>query len=298
MRQNQNSRRSRGRTGSNGGSGGSGGSGRSQNGRPVSDNRQPNRKNFSSPNRQYDSQGPDGKNRGTASQLCERYKTLSREAIATDRTLAEAFSQFADHYYRLAAEAAELEGEAERGRDTFNSGEQARDGVAHQVDRPQGQSVNGNSSVNGNVALEGENAFSPAEAEPAAEDNRQRPAHKDIIPAAAQSDEAFGDEGSKGGPRDGAREGSRSPWGMSRRRRGQNYRDARQNSDENGVSSTPSEAAPVSTSPSVAAPVVDAVPVKAMPANEGPVSQGLVSEGTASRGPASRKWWWRVVAVW
>lgn len=104
MRQNQNSRRSRGRVGN--------GRNQNQNGKPASDNRQPNRKGFSTTNRQYESQGPDGKNRGTASQLYERYKTLSREFMASDRILAEAFSQFADHYYRLAVEAAGYDIEA------------------------------------------------------------------------------------------------------------------------------------------------------------------------------------------
>lgn len=106
MRQNQNSRRSRGRVG-NGRN-----QNQNQNGKPVSDNRQPNRKGFSSANRQFESQGPDGKNRGTASQLYERYKTLSRELMASDRIMAEAFSQFADHYYRLAVEAAGYDIEA------------------------------------------------------------------------------------------------------------------------------------------------------------------------------------------
>lgn len=54
--------------------------------------------------RQFESSGPEGKVRGNALQLYERYKTAAREVQASDRILAESFSQFADHYYRLAAE--------------------------------------------------------------------------------------------------------------------------------------------------------------------------------------------------
>src|SRR5690606_30322152 len=55
-------------------------------------------------NRQMESNGPEGKVRGTAVQLYERYKTSAREVQSSDRILAESFLQFAEHYYRLAAE--------------------------------------------------------------------------------------------------------------------------------------------------------------------------------------------------
>ena len=49
-----------------------------------------------------DSSGPDTRQRGTASQLDEKYSTLALDATASDdRILAESFRQFADHYYRL-----------------------------------------------------------------------------------------------------------------------------------------------------------------------------------------------------
>ena len=49
-----------------------------------------------------DSSGPDTRQRGTASQLNEKYSTLALDATASDdRILAESFRQFADHYYRL-----------------------------------------------------------------------------------------------------------------------------------------------------------------------------------------------------
>ncbi len=50
----------------------------------------------------YDSNGPDGKVRGTAQQVLEKYQALGRDATsAGDRVSAEAYFQFAEHYYRV-----------------------------------------------------------------------------------------------------------------------------------------------------------------------------------------------------
>ncbi len=50
----------------------------------------------------YDSNGPDGKVRGTAQQVLEKYQALGRDATsAGDRVAAEAYFQFAEHYYRV-----------------------------------------------------------------------------------------------------------------------------------------------------------------------------------------------------
>ncbi|MDX1402847.1 MAG: DUF4167 domain-containing protein, partial [Kiloniellales bacterium] len=76
----------------------SSGSGRRMRGRP---NRN---KNYGAPNRNsnFESNGPDGRVRGNASQVYEKYLTLGREAVAAgDRVMAEAFYQHAEHYYRL-----------------------------------------------------------------------------------------------------------------------------------------------------------------------------------------------------
>ena len=49
-----------------------------------------------------DSSGPDSRQRGTASQLHDKYSSLASDATGSDdRILAESFLQFADHYYRL-----------------------------------------------------------------------------------------------------------------------------------------------------------------------------------------------------
>lgn len=53
-------------------------------------------------NRSYDSNGPDVRVRGTASQVYEKYQTLGRDAqLSGDRVGAENYMQHAEHYYRL-----------------------------------------------------------------------------------------------------------------------------------------------------------------------------------------------------
>lgn len=57
-------------------------------------------------NRVFDSNGPDGKVRGTPQQIIEKYNQLHRDAqLAGDRVNAENFAQHAEHYLRLLAEA-------------------------------------------------------------------------------------------------------------------------------------------------------------------------------------------------
>ena len=57
-------------------------------------------------NRVFDSNGPDGKVRGTPQQIIEKYNQLHRDAqLSGDRVNSENFAQHAEHYLRLLAEA-------------------------------------------------------------------------------------------------------------------------------------------------------------------------------------------------
>ncbi len=59
-------------------------------------------------NRVFDSNGPDGRVRGTPNQIVEKYESLARDAqLAGDRVEAENFLQHAEHYIRLLAAAQE-----------------------------------------------------------------------------------------------------------------------------------------------------------------------------------------------
>lgn len=58
--------------------------------------------NNSNPNRAMESSGPEGKVRGPAALIYERYLQAARDAASSgDRILSENFLQHADHYFRL-----------------------------------------------------------------------------------------------------------------------------------------------------------------------------------------------------
>jgi len=57
-------------------------------------------------NRVFDSNGPEGKVRGTPQQIIDKYNQLARDAaLSNDRVAAENFQQHAEHYMRLLSEA-------------------------------------------------------------------------------------------------------------------------------------------------------------------------------------------------
>jgi hypothetical protein len=86
--------RQRSRGGRNGGGGGNHNQHKQQHNHNP--NRPPNR------NQIFDSSGPDVRVRGNAHQVYEKYQALAREAGAMgDRIQAEAYWQYADHYFRV-----------------------------------------------------------------------------------------------------------------------------------------------------------------------------------------------------
>jgi hypothetical protein len=65
-----------------------------------------NKRSTSSRNQTFESNGPDGKIRGTAQQVLDRYLVLGRDAFsAGDPITGESFYQHAEHYYRLVSAA-------------------------------------------------------------------------------------------------------------------------------------------------------------------------------------------------
>lgn len=69
-------------------------------------NRGTGKRNPSSRNQSFESNGPDGKIRGTAQQVLDRYLVLGRDAsTAGDPVTAESFYQHAEHYHRLVSAA-------------------------------------------------------------------------------------------------------------------------------------------------------------------------------------------------
>ncbi|WP_405023231.1 DUF4167 domain-containing protein [Mesorhizobium sp. BE184] len=138
MRPQQQNRRMRGRN--NGGSG----SGNNNN------NNNNNRKGPNPLNRNYESNGPDVKIRGSAQQIAEKYATLARDATSSgDRVMAENYLQHAEHYNRIIAAAQaqipiqnvqqnrdDFDDDGEEDRDDFDNGAAGGEGQGSSV--PQG----------------------------------------------------------------------------------------------------------------------------------------------------------------
>jgi hypothetical protein len=75
-------------------------------GRNNNNNNNNNRKGPNPLTRNYESNGPDVKIRGSAQQIAEKYATLARDAqSAGDRVMAENYLQHAEHYNRIIAAA-------------------------------------------------------------------------------------------------------------------------------------------------------------------------------------------------
>src|SRR5215472_12085192 len=88
--------RSNNRQRSRGGRSGGGGGGGHHHKQHHNPNRPPNR------NQIFDSSGPEVRVRGNAHQVFDKYQALAREAAASgDRIMAEAYWQYADHYFRV-----------------------------------------------------------------------------------------------------------------------------------------------------------------------------------------------------
>lgn len=117
MRPQQQNRRMRGRN-NNGGGGGN------------NNNNNNNRKGPNPLTRNYESNGPDVKIRGSAQQIAEKYATLARDAQSSgDRVMAENYLQHAEHYNRIIAAAqAQLPIQnAQQNRDDFDDDEDRDD---------------------------------------------------------------------------------------------------------------------------------------------------------------------------
>jgi len=124
--------RQRSRGGRNGGGGGGGHQHHKQQ-HTHNPNRPPNR------NQIFDSSWPDVRVRGNAHQVFDKYQALAREAAASgDRIAAEAYWQYADHYYRVIQT---MGGFVPRNNQGWGDGE---DGQAQQGNPQQGNPQQGN----------------------------------------------------------------------------------------------------------------------------------------------------------
>jgi Domain of unknown function (DUF4167) len=137
--------RQRSRGGRNGGGGGGGGHHHKQH-HNHNPNRPPNR------NQIFDSSGPDVRVRGNAHQVFDKYQALAREAASSgDRIMAEAYWQYADHYFRMIQS---MGGFVQRNNQGW--GEGGEEGPQGNPQQQQGQPPNPQ-QANGNGYAQGEN---------------------------------------------------------------------------------------------------------------------------------------------
>jgi len=81
-------------------------------GRGRGKNNRNNKNQNHSPNRVYESAGPEGKVRGTPQQIIDKYQALARDyQLSGDRVTAENFLQHAEHYARILITAQEAQAE-------------------------------------------------------------------------------------------------------------------------------------------------------------------------------------------
>jgi len=188
--------------------------------KPVSNGRRPrgrpNRKQqHSGPSRpnNFDSSGPEGRVRGNAHQVYERYLAMARDAVsASDRVAAETYYQYAEHYFRVLNSSTDPQqnGQArqDRGSDDNRRDDNRRDGgrqdrashgnTRHESARQEGdqqtsETRNGNQPVTPAApATNGQEAPpQPALAKPARSENRGRQPRR-TAPAAPAAENVTG----------------------------------------------------------------------------------------------------------
>ncbi|KIN61248.1 DUF4167 domain containing protein [Sulfitobacter noctilucae] len=98
----------------------------------------------------FDSSGPEGKVRGTPSQVIEKYNQLARDAqLSNDRVAAENFQQHAEHYLRMLSEAQREQDQRREEQERVNRERQAeRDRERAERQEREGNNQGGNQQNN------------------------------------------------------------------------------------------------------------------------------------------------------
>ena len=135
-------------------------------------------------NTTFDSNGPEGRLRGNAQQLFEKYTALAHDANAAgERVSAEAFSQFADHYYRIqqtilqAAEQQKKAHEERRNQDSARQETPAAEPVQSETEAVAAVSDTDNAASSDGTEVSAPDSMSESEekqAQPAAPKKRTR----------------------------------------------------------------------------------------------------------------------------
>lgn len=145
-------------------------------------------------NRVFDSNGPDGKVRGTPQQIIEKYNQLHRDAqLSGDRVNAENFAQHAEHYLRMLAEA-QREVEAKREEQEQANRERQAERDRERAERLKAQEAAANDPGAGDQPDAGpelvETPEAKGEGQPAPKPRRQRQPRKPRAPKGDKPAEA------------------------------------------------------------------------------------------------------------
>ena len=141
MRPQQQNRRMRGRNNGGGGN---------------NNNNNNNRKGPNHLTRNYESNGPDVKIRGSAQQIAEKYAQLARDAHSSgDRVMAENYLQHAEHYNRIIA--------AAQAQMPIQNTQNQRDGSDDDLDEDRDEFDNANNGGQGNMGQGGNVAQAPGQ---------------------------------------------------------------------------------------------------------------------------------------
>ncbi len=182
----------------------------------------------------FESNGPEGKVRGNATQVHEKYLSLAREAASSgNRIMAETFFQHAEHYYRVLNDSTDPRPEGAPaaqpgGSERAGDGRGARRNGGYEGPRP---APAGDGADAGPRAQEGLDGAPQPDVPSAAPADGVQPVVEQPSLLAEQPDEApaVTDGGSKprrGRPRSKTTDGDASPEAPPRRGRGRPRRDA------------------------------------------------------------------------
>lgn len=189
--------------------------GRNNNNNSSNNNNNNNSSNRKGPNpltRNYESNGPDVKIRGSAQQIAEKYATLARDAHSSgDRVMAENYLQHAEHYNRIIA--------AAMAQMPIQQQQQSRDDFDADMDDERDDDGNGNiaaeSSQQGHHAPQSHAQQSHAQPQPVVNGTGPQPDIEGMPAEVALNPEAAGE----GQPREGRRERRPRPEGRRPERR-------------------------------------------------------------------------------
>ena len=138
----------------------------------------------------FDSNGPEGRIRGNASQVYEKYLALARDALSSDdRISSENYFQHAEHFFRIMSSNAETQSQKDAQKSTTDS-EQKKDQTLDLDGTKQSAKANNHKDRNKNRRGRNNNSESKQEA---VETEKDQPGEKTVIKQAEETENVVKD---------------------------------------------------------------------------------------------------------